>query len=182
MKLYSGMRLYEVGCAPNLKNTTFTVTADIDSPNGNADGVILAYGGGTAGMSFYLKGGKSKVWYDWFGTTYEIEAPEKLAPGRHALRFHFDYDGGGIGKGGTVTILVDGKAVVKGRIEKTVPIVFSLETVDVGWDWGVPVASDYTSNVFTGGSLNSVVVDLGEAAKKADEHLEREYHVAMARQ
>src|SRR5262249_59860103 len=57
MRLYTGMRLYEIGCAPNIKNITFTVTADIDSPEGKADGVILAYGGGSAGLSFYLKNG-----------------------------------------------------------------------------------------------------------------------------
>ena len=108
MKLYNGMRLYELGCAPNLKNTTYTVTADIDSPEGKADGVILAYGGGLAGMTFYLKDGKPKFWYDSFGTPYTIEAPKKLAAGKHSVRFHFDYDGGGIGKGGTMTVSVDG--------------------------------------------------------------------------
>jgi arylsulfatase A-like enzyme len=182
MKLYNGMRLFELGCAPNLKNTTFTVTAEIDSPDGNADGVILAYGGGAAGLSFYLKNGKPKVWYDYFGTTYEVEATEKLAAGKHAVRFHFDYDGGGIGKGGTMKISVDGKAVAKGRIEKTVPIVFSIETVDVGADHGIPVTRDYSSDVFIGGSLNSVLVELGKEERAKDEHVERHYHVAMARQ
>jgi len=182
MKLYTGMRLYEVGCAPNFKNTTFTITADIDSPEGRADGVILAYGGGTAGVSFYLKGGKPKVWYDWFGTTYAVEAPEKLPKGKHKLQFHFDYDGGGIGKGGMMHILVDGNAVANGRIEKTIPIAFSLETVDVGLDWGRPVAHDYTSKVFTGGALNSVLVELGKEEPPKDEDRERTYHAAMARQ
>jgi arylsulfatase len=182
MKLYNGMRLYEVGCAPNLKNTTFTITADIDSPEGKADGVILAYGGGSAGVSFYLKGGKPKVCYNYFGTVYMVEAPAKLAAGKHALRFHFDYDGKGLGKGGTMTISVDNKNVVKGRIEKTAPFVFSMDTVDVGADVGRPVAADYSSSVFTGGSLNSVLVELGKEQPTKDEDLERKYHVAMARQ
>ena len=182
MKLYNGMRLYEVGCAPNLKNITFTVTAEIDSPEGKADGVILAYGGGSAGVSFYLKDGKPKVCYNWFGTVYTVEAPEKLSPGNHLVRFHFDYDGGGLGKGGTMTISVNGKSVAKGRIEKTVPVVFSMDTVDVGSDLGRPVARDYSSNVFTGGSLNSVLVELGKEEPATDEHVERKYHVAMARQ
>src|SRR5262249_22659999 len=102
--------------------------------------------------------------------------------GKHALRFHFDYDGGGIGKGGTMTISLDGKDVAKGRIEKTVPIVFSMDTVDVGADVGRPVASDYTSTVFTGGTLRSVLVELGAEEPATDEHNERKYHVAMARQ
>src|SRR5262249_27770994 len=98
------------------------------------------------------------------------------------VRFHFDYDGGGLGKGGTMIISVDGKGVAKGRIEKTIPFAISLETVDVGADCGLPVASDYTSTVFSGGSLSSVLVELGEEQPATDEHLERRFHVAMARQ
>ena len=182
MKLYNGMRLYEVGCAPNLKNTTFTIAADIDSPEGKADGVILAYGGGSAGVSFYLRGGKPKVCYNYFGTIYNVEAQEKLPAGKHALRFHFAYDGGGIGKGGTMTISVDGRDVADGRIEKTAPIVFSMDTVDVGSDRGRPVARDYTSSVFTGGSLGTVLVTLGADEPLTEEHTQRKYQVAMARQ
>ena len=182
MRLFNGMRLYELGAAPNLKNTSFTITTTINSPEGKADGVILAYGGGSAGMSFYLKDGKPAVWYDWFGTTYKSEAKEKLPKGKSELRFKFDYDGGGIGKGGTFTVTVGGKEVAKCRVEKTVPIAFSLETVDVGLDWGHPVAADYTSNVFTGGTLGPLLVELGEQEPAKEEHQELKYHVAMARQ
>src|SRR5262249_27640448 len=147
-----------------------------------ADGVILAYGGGTGGVSFYLKDGKPKVWYDYFGSTSSIDAPARLPKGKHELRFHFDYDGGGIGKGGTMKILVDGTEVASGRIEKTVPIAFAMETVDVGLDWGRPVAGDYTTNVFSGGTRGPVVVELGqeEPAEDGAEALNDE--PAMARQ
>jgi len=182
MKLYNGMRLYELGAAPNLKNTTYTITTTIESPEGKADGVILAYGGGTAGLSFYLKDGTPKVWCDYFGTPYTVESPNKLPKGKHELRFRFDYDGGGIGKGGTMRILVDGKEVANGRFEKTVPIAFALETVDVGLDWGLPVAGDYTSNVFRGGTLGPLLVELGKVEPGKDEHQALKYHVAMARQ
>ena len=182
MKLYAGMRLYEVGCAPNLKNTSFAVTADIDSPDGKADGVLLAYGGGSAGISFYLRAGRPKFLYNWFGTLYAVESPDKLAAGRHSIRYNFDYDGGGIGKGGSMTISVDGKTVARGRIEKTVPIAFSVDTVDVGSDFGRPVAGDYTSAVFTGGTLQLVTVVLGEAEPETDEHHKHKYELAMARQ
>jgi len=182
MKLYSGMRLYELGAAPNLKNTSYTVTTTIDSPEGKADGVILAYGGGPAGQSFYLKDGKPAVWYDWFGTSYQIEAKDKLPKGKSELKFQFEYDGGGLGKGGTMKILVNGKEAASGRIEKTVPICLSMETVDVGLDWGQSVAKDYTSNVFTGGTLGPLLVAHGEAQTEKEEHQERKYRVAMARQ
>ena len=182
MKLYNGMRLYGA-CAPNIFNKTYTITADIDSSEGKADGVILAYGGGSAGLSFYLKNGKPTVCHDFFGTVSMIEAPEKLASGEHAIRFHFAYDGGGLGKGGTMTISVDGKKVAEGRIETTVPFAFSVETIDVGADHGVPIAPDYTANAFTGGTFK-LKVDLGEEepAVDADEHAEQKYHVAMAKQ
>jgi arylsulfatase len=182
MKLYNGMRLYEVGCAPNLKNITYTITTEIDSPEGKADGVILAYGGGSAGLSFYLKGGKPKVCYNYFGTVYDVEAKDALPKGKHTLRFHFDYDGGGIGKGGTMHILVDGKEVGKGKIEQTAPVVFSMDTVDVGSDIGRPVAKDYTSAKFTGGTMGTVLVELGEQPKATEEQDQQKYHVAMARQ
>ncbi|HEX4999985.1 MAG TPA: arylsulfatase [Terriglobia bacterium] len=182
MKLYNGMRLYEIGSAPNLKNTTFTITVDLDSPDGKADGVILAYGGGSAGLSFYLKNGRPKVCYNWFGTLYNIEAPAKLPAGKHSVRFHFDYDGGGLGKGGKMTISVDDKPVANGRIEKTVPFAFSIDTVDVGADYGRPVAGDYSSNVFTGGSLNSVLVELGKEEPVTAEHHEHRLNVSLARE
>jgi arylsulfatase len=181
MMLYNGMRLYW-GNAPNIYNKTYTITAEIDSPEGKADGVLLAYGGGSAGFSFYLKNGKPAVCYDRFGTVDAIEATKKLPAGKHAVRFHFAYDGGGLGKGGTMTISVDGKEVAQGRIEKTVPFAFSVETVDVGRDSGVPVARDYTATVFTGGSLNSLRVDFGAEEPAADEHAEQKYNVAMAKQ
>src|SRR5262249_37777989 len=156
--------------------------ADIDSPDNTADGVILAYGGGSAGVSFYLKAGKPMVCYNWFGTRYTIEGRDKLPAGRHAVKFHFDYDGGGLGKAGTMTISVDSKTVAKGRIENTVPFVFSMDTVDVGSDRGRPVTDDYTSNTFTGGSLNSVLVELGKQEPITDEHHQQRLHVAMARE
>src|SRR5262249_55924948 len=77
----NGMRIYE-GAAPNLKNTSFALTTTIDSPEGKADGVILAYGGSAAGMSFYLKNGKPAVFYNSFGTVYKAEAKEKLPKGK----------------------------------------------------------------------------------------------------
>src|SRR5262245_39020949 len=135
-----------------------------------------------AGASFYLKGGKPKFVHNCFGTMYAVESPEKLGPGKHSIRFNFDYDGGGIGKGGTMTISVDGKTVAKGRVEKTVPICFSMDTVDVGSDHGLPVTDDYTSSSFTGGTLKLVTVALGEREPATDQHHQQKYELAMAKQ
>src|SRR5262249_16440741 len=85
-----------------------------------------------------------------------------------------------IGKGGTMKILVDREEVARGRIERTVPIAFALETVDVGLDWGRPVAGDYTRNTFSGGTLGPVVVELGKEEPVKDEQQALKYHVPMA--
>ena len=79
-------------------------------------------------------------------------------------------------------IPVDGKEVASGRIEKTVPIAFALETVDVGLDWGRPAADDYTSVAFTGGTLKSVLVEVGEPEPTTPAHAAQLHSVAMARQ
>ena len=112
------------------------------------------------------------------------EAP--LAPGTRQVRMEFAYDGGGLGKGGTVTLYVDGAPVGEGRLEATIPLIFSAdETADVGRDTASPVSDDYSgpTSVFTG-TVNWVQLDLGEDAGDAD-HLitpEERLRVAMARQ
>ena len=183
MTLYPGMRLYEVGAAPNLKNKSFTITADMDVAEGGADGVIFAMGNHTGGMVLYLKDGKPKLSYNWFALTkYEFEAKNAVPVGQHKVRFHFDYDGGGIGKGGTGTLFVDDQLVSEGRIDKSVPFVFSIDTVDVGQDTGMPVAPDYTSNQFNGGQLGQVKIDFGEDDHSHMEEPEHKYNRQMGRQ
>src|SRR5262249_42370886 len=92
---------------------------------------------------------------------YEVAARDALTPGPHALTMDFAYDGGGIGKGGTATLTVDGTPVAKGRIEKTVPIRVSLdEGLDVGEDTGTPVSLGYDLPFAFTGKLNGVVIEL----------------------
>jgi arylsulfatase len=92
---------------------------------------------------------------------YTIAAKDSLTPGRHTVVFDFTYDGGGIGKGGTGTLSVDGQQVAQGRIENTVPVRFSFdETFDVGEDTGTPVSEDYDVPFAFTGKLNRVTVEL----------------------
>jgi hypothetical protein len=94
---------------------------------------------------------------------YEIAAKEGLAPGKHTVVFGFRYDDGGIGKGGTGTLSVDGKQVAQGRIPNTVPARFSFdETFDIGEDTGTPVSEDYDVPFKFTGQIEKVVVNLGE--------------------
>jgi arylsulfatase len=106
-----------------------------------------------------------------------IAAAERLAPGKRLIAFDFAYDGGGIGKGGTGTLSVDGLKVAEGRIEFTQPIRFSLdESFDVGQDTGTPVIDEYDAKMpfkFSG-TLNKVVIDLGADGPGPEKHGELE--------
>lgn len=85
--------------------------------------------------------------HNWLGLErYRVRAEEPLGSGRHRLRFDFDHDGGGVGRGGTGRLLVGEIVVGEGRIEQTVPLLFSYDdTLDVGQDTGTPVVEDYAT-------------------------------------
>lgn len=115
---------------------------------------------------------------------YTIEGTSKLPPGTHQVRMEFKYDGGGLAKGGTVTLLVDGKKVGEGRVDQTEPMVFSAdETCDIGFESGSPVTSDYPARgTKFSGEVNWVEIDVGKDAEDLD-HLispEERLRVAMA--
>jgi arylsulfatase len=160
----------------NIKNRSLSITADVEIPQEGANGVILAQGGRFGGWTFYLKDGKPVYCYNFLGLQeFKVAATQAVAPGKATIRMNFDYDGGGLGKGGIANILVNGAKVASGRIERTQPMVFSAdETAAVGVDDATPVTSDYKErdNAFTGKILK-VVIDvkpMGEAVKaEADE-------------
>jgi len=161
----------------NIKNRSHSITADVEIPEGGANGVILAQGGRFGGWSLYLKDGKPAYCYNFLGLhESKVSAPQALAAGKTTILLNFDYDGGGIGKGGTATLLVNGEKVASGRIERTQPMLFSTdETAGVGVDDATPVTSDYKErdNAFTGKILK-VTVDVKPvgAAVKAEEDSE----------
>lgn len=125
----------------NLKNCSFLITARIAVPEGGASGVIACQGGNMAGWSLYLDPeGRPTFHYNWLGHVHTSLAAPSLAPGEHEIVVRFDYDGG-FGAGGDATLHVDDLQAAAARIEKTVPVVFSMsgETFDVGVDTGSPV-------------------------------------------
>jgi arylsulfatase A-like enzyme len=171
----------------NIKNKSHAVTAEVVVPESRAEGVIIAQGGAFAGWSLYAKDGKPRYCYNLLGLQrFTIGADAAIPTGTHQVRMEFAYDGGGLAKGGAVTLYVDGEQVGKGRVEGTVPMVFSAdETADIGRDTASPVSDDYAgeTSIFTG-TVNWVQIDLGEDAEDAD-HLitpEERLRVAMARQ
>ncbi len=133
-------------------------------PESGAEGVILAQGGVSGGLSLYAKDGKPKYCYNFFGLEQSyVEGTEAIPPGEHQLRLEFTYDGGGPGKGGTATIYLDGNAVGDGRIgKKQGALLLSAErrTCDVGNEFGSPVTTDYSARKFTG-EVKWVEIELG---------------------
>jgi arylsulfatase len=185
--LFGGMGRLSENSIVVIKNKSHAVTAQIEVPKEGANGVIVAQGGAFGGWSLYLKDGKPAYCYNLFGLQrFKVYGEEAVAAGEHQVRVEFVYDGGGLGKGGTVSLLVDGKKVGEGRVEGTVPMAFSAdETTDVGGDTATPVSDDYgpKDSVFTG-RIDWVEIDLGDDAEDAD-HLitpEERLRVAMARQ
>jgi hypothetical protein len=168
-----------------MKNKSFSITAEVEVPATGAEGVIIAQGGAFGGLSLYAKGGKAEFAYNFLGLkVFTIGASEKIPTGTHQVRMEFAYDGGGLAKGGEVTLYHDGKKVGEGRIEQTVPMMFSCdETTDVGRESGTPVTPDYdrAKSVFNG-KIHWVQIDLG---KDDHDHLispEERLKLAMARQ
>ena len=130
------------------------------SPRASEQGVLVTQGGLSGGFALMLEKGKPVFHYNMVNIAhYSIAAKQALKPGKHTIVFDFQYDGGGIGKGGTGTLSVDGKQVAQGRIEKTVPLRFSLdETFDVGEDTGTPVNLDYDVPFKFTGTIDKLVI------------------------
>jgi arylsulfatase len=150
------MRRFTEETALNVKNRSHTVTADVEVPADAASGVVVAQGGRFGGWSLYCWGGRLCYVYNYLGLQrFAVRGATALTPGRHTLRMEFGYDGGGVGKGGDVTLVVDGDVDGTGRVEQTIPYYFSFdETLDVGVDLGTPVAEDYPA---VGNGFNGLV-------------------------
>lgn len=151
----------------NIKNRSFSITAELDIPKDGANGAILSQGGRFGGWSLYMKEGKPEFSYNFLGLDrYVVSSSEKLPKGPVTVKLDFIYDGGGLGKGGEATIFVNEKAVSKARIEKTQPNIFSAdETADVGLDNQTPVAEGIgygpEETRFTG-KIHKVTVEVKE--------------------
>ncbi len=167
----------------NLKNKSHSVTAHVVIPAGGAEGVLLNQGGITGGSSLY-KNGTPTYHYSFIGLDrFTVTAAAPLTVGKHQVRMAVAYDGGGLGKGGTVTLYVDGDQAGSGHVERTHAFVFSLdETADIGCDTGSPVCNDHPAvdNRFAG--TISWTLDIGE---DSHDHLidpDQLMHLAMSRE
>jgi arylsulfatase len=186
MTFYPGMTHLMEMTVLNVKNRSHTITAEVEIPEEGTSGVIIAQGGRFAGWSLYVKDGAAKYCHNFLDKEYSyVGGEEKLPTGTVNIRYHFDFDGGQPGAGGTGTLHVNGKGVAEGRISHTVPFIFAAdETLDVGVDGAAPVTDDYPegeANQFTG-KINWVRVDLEEDDVSHLEPEEQKYHRIMARQ
>jgi arylsulfatase len=184
--LYEGMGRLSENSVLVIKNKSHAVTADIVVPDGGAEGVIVAQGGAYAGWSLYLHEHRPTYCYNFFGLQrFMVRGEGPVPPGEHQVRMEFAYDGGGLAKGGDVTLYVDGDKVGDGRVEHTVPMAFSGdETTDLGRDSATPVSDDHGyDNAFTG-RVRWVQIDIDEAAEDVDHLISPDelLRVAMARQ
>ena len=185
--LFAGMGRLSENSIVSIKNKSWSATAELEIPAKGAEGVIIAQGGRFGGWSLYAKDGKAKFVYNVLGIQeFPIEATQSIPAGKHQVRMEFAYDGGGLGKGGNVTLYYDGKKVGAGRVGATQAMIFSAdETADVGYESGTPVSSDYSTE--NGGSkfngrINWVQLDL-----ESDDHdhlidPEERLKIVMARQ
>jgi arylsulfatase len=171
----------------NIKNKSHSVTAEIEVPKTGAEGVIVAQGGNIGGWTLYAKGGKLKYCYNLLGVHhFYAESKDPLPAGTHQVRMEFAYDGGGLAKGGTASLFIDGKKVGEVRVNATAPMIFSADDgCDVGEDTGAPVSPEYgpRGNAFSG-RVKGVQIAVADAAEAVD-HLvspEEAIRLAMARE
>jgi arylsulfatase len=185
--LFGGMRRLTEHSVLVIKNKSHAVSAQIEVPEAGAAGVIIAQGGAFGGWSLYAHEGRPTYCYNLFGLRrFKCQGESPIPAGEHQVRIEFDYDGGGLAKGGTVTLYVDGKKVGEGRVEATVPMIFSGdETTDLGSDSATPVSDDYgPGDSEFNGRVRWVQIDIDESAENVD-HLitpEQRLRIAMARQ
>jgi arylsulfatase A-like enzyme len=181
LTVYDGMIGMTENVFINCKNRSLSITADVEIPKDNANGVILAQAGKFGGWSLYLKDGKPMYAYNFLGLqTYKVRATEAIPPGKATIRFEFAYDGPGMGKGGTGTMLVDGKKVAEGKIDRTQPNFFSAdEGADVGLDGETAVSDDYKEgdNAFTG-KIRKVTIEVGPVKLSAADVKEQDEAIA----
>jgi len=178
-----GMKGMGVDIFINTKNTSYTITSEVEVA-ANANGVMVCQGGRFGGFSFYLRAGRPSFTYNYLGlAVYNIVSSKPLSAGKHIIVYNFKYDGGGLGKGGTGTITVDGNKVSEGRIDQTQPGIFSVDDLaDIGTDDGTPV-TNYGGSPHFNGKLEKVKIETSAAVlSQADKDKESDAKAQKAAQ
>lgn len=181
--LFGGMGRLSENCVLNLKNKSHSVTAEIEVPQSGAEGVIACQGANIGGWTLYAKSGKLKYCYNVAGVNhFFVESKDSVPTGKRQVRMEFAYAGGGLGKGGKVTLFVDGKPVGEGEIPMTQAMIFSADDgADVGEDSGAPVSPDYgpVGNGFNG-EVKGVLLSITDDPNNADHLVKPEEAIKAA--
>jgi arylsulfatase len=184
--LYGGMSRLTESSVVNIKNKSHSVTAEVEVPEAGANGVIVAQGGSIGGWALYAHEGRLKYCYNLLGLKrfhVDSNGGPAIPAGQHQVRMEFAYDGGGLAKGGTVSLYLDGDKLGEGRVDATAAMIFSADdTLDVGEEGGALVTEDYGQDNAFSGDVNWVQIDL---STDDGDHMvsdEERVRVAMARQ
>jgi arylsulfatase len=164
MTYYPGTIALPDAASPPMCNKSWTITAEIEVPDGKAEGMVITHGGLEGGYGLYLRDGKPSFVYNFLSverTTFAAKEP--LPKGKCRLVVDFKYDGGGMGKAGQITMSANGKPIAEGRLTRTIPIQFSLgEGVDIGMDVGSPIDFTYKLPYAFTGKIEKVTIKLGK--------------------
>ena len=182
---YSGeMSGLDYGDAPSILNKSYTITAEIEVPQGGAEGMLATLGGRFGGYGFYLLKGKPVFLYNFLDMfRVRWEGQQALAPGKHTVVFDFTYDGPGFGKGGTGVLKVDDREVANQKVPHTLPFLMTTdETFDVGVDTRTPVDdNDYKIPFRFTGKLDKLTFKLGPTQLTSEDHQVIQRALAKAR-
>ena len=159
---YDGITRIPEGSAPDLKNKSFAINAIVEIPEDGAEGLLMTQGGRFCGVGLYVLNNKPVFVYNLADVKrYRVEGKDPLQPGKHVLTFDFNYKGGGLGKGGTATLSVDGNKVDSTEFPRTIAFRMSLdETLDIGEDTGTPVSEDYEVPFEFSGEIEKVTIQI----------------------
>ena len=170
--------------APITINRSWSMTAEVEIPEGGAAGPICVMGGDTNGWSLYMKDGKIVYCYNLISRDFTYLRSEKVLPGRHKILYEFEKTGQQLGAGGVGRIYLDGKKVAEGKIPRTAAFGYSAdETFDIGCDKGSPVTPEYKAKAEFTGKIIRVDFDLKpDLHHDPERHAETNARVAMMRQ
>jgi len=168
--------------APNILGKSFTITADVDIPQGGGEGVIVTEGGRWGGYGLYLLKGKPVFIYNFLILAiFRWEGQAPLAPGQHTIVFDFTYDGPGVAKGGTGVLKVDDEVVATHKIPHTIAfLMVADETFDVGVDTRTPISDDYQVPFRFNGKIDKLTFKLGPLQLTEDDQRARQKAFAVA--
>ncbi|WP_044300883.1 arylsulfatase [Rhodopirellula sallentina] len=146
--------------APPMKNNSWTLQAEITGEGEQTEGVIMGSGEVAAGIVLYVNEGVPVFDYNYFDSHTVVKSDRPLGSGERTIEVDFDYAGGGVGKGATITLKIDGETVGTGKMDATVAGRFGIDTFGIGEDSGQPITNAYTAPFKFTGKIKEVTIDI----------------------